>query len=209
MPDDSSATRRLIDRADQGDAAALGELISRHSDAMQGVVRRRLGKQLAGRVDAADVIQEVQQTAVERFSEFCRRRPMPFRLWILKTTHERIVDAERVHLHAQRRSVTRELPLSDASSLCLAQTLQGSPARPDQQLMKQEVAQKIRRCLATLSEADREILMLRCFEGLPNREVATLLELKAETTRKRFTRALLRLRQAFESAGLADTDAVS
>ena len=53
-------------------------------------------------------------------------------------------------------------------------------------------------------ETDREILMLRCFEGLDNQQAATLLELNPETTKKRFTRALLRLQQVLREAGVTE-----
>ena len=65
-----------------------------------------------------------------------------------------------------------------------------------------EQAQTVRRCLAKLAETDREVLMLRIFEGLKNVEVAALLETSPETTKKRFTRALLRLRTLVREAGI-------
>jgi DNA-directed RNA polymerase specialized sigma24 family protein len=46
--------------------------------------------------------------------------------------------------------------------------------------------------------------MLRCFEGLDNREVATLLELNPETTKKRFARALVRLQELLRLAGVTE-----
>jgi RNA polymerase sigma-70 factor (ECF subfamily) len=203
---DSSATCRLIDSAAGGDAVALNDLMSRHADSLQGAVRRRLGRKLAGRVDPSDIVQEAQKTVLERFADYCRRRPMPFRLWLLRTAHERIVDAEREHLHAQKRAVDREMAIPDASSFALASELLASTPGPERQAMRKEVAQQIRRCLALLSEPDREILMFRCFEGLNNREVATLLELKPETTKKRFTRALLRMRRVLNDAGISDIE---
>jgi len=203
---DSSATCQLIESAAGGNAAALNDLMSRHTDSLQGAVRRRLGRNLARRVDPSDIVQETQKTALERFADYCRRRPMPFRLWLLRTAHERIVDAERQHLHAQKRAVDREMAIPDASSFALARELLVSTPGPERQAMRKEVARQIRRCLALLSEPDREILMFRCFEGLNNREVATLLELNPETTKKRFTRALLRMRHALQDAGISDMD---
>lgn len=50
-PTDSSATCQLIESAAGGNAAALNDLMSRHTDSLQGAVRRRLGRNLARRVD--------------------------------------------------------------------------------------------------------------------------------------------------------------
>jgi RNA polymerase sigma-70 factor (ECF subfamily) len=127
---------------------------------------------------------------------------MPFRLWLLRTAHERIVDVERQHLHAQKRAVDRELALPDGSSLAIAQQLLALDSGPAQRAIRNEVAGQVRRCLAQLAESDREILMLRCFEGLNNPDAAAVLGLKPETSKKRFARALLRMRQVLNSAGV-------
>ena len=131
---------------------------------------------------------------------------MPFRLWLLRTAHERLVDVERQHLHAAKRAVQREVPLPDKSSIELARQFVASRSGPETAASRKELAAAVRRCLARLSDNDREILMLRCFEGLRNQEVAVMLELQPETAKKRFTRALLRMQQAMQQAGISEVD---
>ena len=129
---------------------------------------------------------------------------MPFRLWLLKTAHQRLLDYERAHLRA-RRSVHRELPLPDQSSMALIGHLHIATTPTASAILQQrEQAQLVRRCLALLSELDREILLLRVFDGLKNPEVSVLLELPPATTKKRFTRALLRLKGHLRQAGLSE-----
>jgi RNA polymerase sigma-70 factor, ECF subfamily len=142
--------------------------------------------------------------AFRRLEDYLRRRPMPFRLWLLKTAHERLMKIERYHLDASKRSAQREVPLPDSSSLYLGQ-LVARGSTPSVQLGRQELAQRIREVLAQLAEADREIIFLRNFDGLSNADVACLLELSPEAAKKRYARALLRLQQLFGKIGLTES----
>ena len=71
-------------------------------------------------------------------------------------------------------------------------------------LDRSETARRVREAVAGLPEADREVLLMRNFEGLSNQEVAYLLGLDPATASKRHGRALLRLRQALLDGGLAE-----
>jgi RNA polymerase sigma-70 factor (ECF subfamily) len=59
--------------------------------------------------------------------------------------------------------------------------------------------------MASLPEADREILLLRNFEGLTNAEAAQILELEPAAASKRYGRALLKLRQLLLASGLGES----
>ena len=52
---------------------------------------RRIEPSLRSRVDPSDVVQEAQLDAALRLSDFIERRPMPFRLWILRTAIQRLL----------------------------------------------------------------------------------------------------------------------
>ena len=56
-----------------------------------------------------------------------------------------------------------------------------------------ELARRVREAVARLPETNREVLLMRTFEGLSFAEVAYVLHLDAATARKRHGRALLRL----------------
>jgi RNA polymerase sigma-70 factor (ECF subfamily) len=53
--------------------------------------------------------------------------------------------------------------------------------------------------LARLPEADREILLLRCYEELTNQEAAAVLGVDPNTCSQRFGRAIVRLRRLLVS----------
>jgi RNA polymerase sigma-70 factor (ECF subfamily) len=66
------------------------------------------------------------------------------------------------------------------------------------------LAERVAHAVDRLSEADREILLMRHGEALPFEEIACLLELEPAAARKRFGRALLRLQKALSEQGLSE-----
>jgi RNA polymerase sigma-70 factor (ECF subfamily) len=202
---DSESTRQQLERAAAGDPAAFEELFARHRDFLRLVVQLRMSPRLRARVDPSDVVQEAQIDAFRRLRDFLDRRPMPFRLWLRKTVRERLLKAHRQHLEAGRRAAWREVPLPDQSSILLAERLLAGGSGPGRRLDRSETAQLVRRAVAELPEADREVLLMRNFEGLSNQEVAYLLGLDAATASKRHGRALLRLRQVLLAGGFTSS----
>jgi RNA polymerase sigma-70 factor (ECF subfamily) len=79
---DSAERRRLLERAQAGDAEAREQLVARHRPFLHQVVALRFDPRLRTRVDPSDVVQEAQLDAFRRLPDYLRRRPMPFRLWL-------------------------------------------------------------------------------------------------------------------------------
>jgi RNA polymerase sigma-70 factor (ECF subfamily) len=193
---DSAQTRRLLEDAREGRAAAFGELLARHRQFLRDEAGRRMDPRLQPRLDPSDVVQETQLEAFGLIADYLERKPMPFRLWLLKTLHQRLAKAERFHLKAARRSVMKEAPQADRSSLALARQLLASTKSAGQRVREAELAQHVRQELARLSPADREIVLLRNFDGLSNQQAACLLDISTEAAKKRYARAILRLQAA-------------
>jgi RNA polymerase sigma-70 factor, ECF subfamily len=72
---------------------------------------------------------------------------------------------------------------------------------PSGVLEHEEMARRLECVLDQLSEFDREILFLRGMEGISNDQAAARLGVSPAAARKRFTRALLRARQALDQFG--------
>jgi RNA polymerase sigma-70 factor (ECF subfamily) len=130
---------------------------------------------------------------------------MPFHLWARKLAYERLLTARRDHRDAARRSVDREAGWPERSSLLLARPLIAGGPSPSQQAAAREFARLVRRAVAELTEADREILLMRHAEELPYEEIACLLDIEPAAARKRYGRALLRLRQVLSEHGLLES----
>jgi RNA polymerase sigma-70 factor (ECF subfamily) len=198
---DSRETAAMLELIRQGQRHAVDQLLTRHRDDLIGFISVRFDPRLAGRVDPSDVVQESLLEAARRMDDFLERRPMPFRLWLRKTAYERLLDLRRHHRRG-RRSVDREVSLPDRSSLLLARPLLTGGASPGQEMEGREFAERVARAVASLSEADQEVLLMRHGEGMPFEEVACVLGIDSAAARKRFGRALIRLQRLLEERGL-------
>jgi RNA polymerase sigma-70 factor (ECF subfamily) len=203
---DSDQTRRLLDDLRQGDRSALGALLARQRSAMREQVALHLDLRMAARADPSDVVQDAQADLTRRIDDFLARDPMPFHLWARKTVYERLLDLHRHHLRRAKRAAGREVPLPERSSLLLARPLIDNGPSPSQRVAARELAGRVARAVAGLTEADREVLLMRHAEGLPFGEVAMLLGVEPAAARKRFGRALIRLQGALAREGLLEGD---
>ncbi len=205
MTPGSPETELLLQRLREGDQAAFEQLFAEHRPYLHRVIELRLDDRLRGRLDTSDLVQETQMEAFRRLEDYLRRRPMPFRLWLRKTAQERLITAQRQHLGAALRTVDREVPLPDQSSLLLARQFQAAGSTPSQRLEKAELASRMRAVLAELGEADREILVLRNLEELSNQEAAEVLQIEPAAASQRYGRAVLRLRRLLIARGLVES----
>ena len=189
---DSAETQQLLRGIRAGDRRAFDRLFERHRAYLRQVIELRIDPRLKPRFDPSDVVQEAQLDAFERLADYLARKPMPFRVWLRRTAHERLLRIREQHVEAACRAVGREIRLPDRSSLQLAQVLARGPT-PSQQASRRELARQVRHAVARLSETDREVLLMRTFEDLSYRDVGHVLGIEPTAARKRHGRALLRL----------------
>jgi RNA polymerase sigma-70 factor (ECF subfamily) len=202
---DSAVTLDLLLQIRAGDRRAFEQLFARHHAYLHRVVELRLDAKLRSRVDPADVVQEAYLEALRRLTGYLKRPSLPFRLWLRQIACDRAAKARRQHLGAARRALGREVPLPEQSSLVLARQLLAGGPTPSQQLDHRELAQRLRWAVAQLPEADREVVVLRHFEGLSNHEVACLLGIDAAAASKRHGRAMLRLHRVLFEGGMTES----
>jgi len=201
-----SDTRELIRRSHEGDASALDDLFSRHRPRLVRMVRARLDWRLQGRIDPEDVVQAVLAVASCRLASYLRDPRVPFFLWLRLLTGQEIVDLHRHHLGAKARDVRREVPLlhrplPEATSRAIAAHLLGTGTTPSRKVMREQTRQEIQEALERLDPRDREVLVLRHYENLSNREIAHELGIRESAASKRYFRALTRIQQALRSLG--------
>jgi len=194
-PPDPGHEEGLLARVGAGDPTALDELLALHRPLMRRIVEVRLDAALRGRIDASDVVQEAQLEVARRMDDYLDRRPMPFVLWLRQTTLENLLRLRRRHLGAECRSVAREMPLPEGSSVFLARLVLGDDPAALQQLVARELAERVNVAVAALPDSDREVLILRCYEELTNQEAAAVLGIDPNTCSQRFGRAIIRLRR--------------
>jgi RNA polymerase sigma-70 factor (ECF subfamily) len=154
---------------------------------------------LIGRIDADDVLQETWLNAVKRISAFPRDEDLSAFVWFRLIVQQTMIDVRRRHLGAQRRSASREAAPSkwsaESTSFSLSSQLAGTMTSPSEAMMREEAARQLRAQLDQMSALDREVLALRHFEELSNKEAAEVLGLSEQAASVRYVRALKRLQK--------------
>lgn len=192
-------TEQLLQSAKAGDLRAREELFGRFRGRLRKMVSLRIDRRVAARIDASDVVQEAMVDACRRLGDYLDRPQRAFYPWLRQITWDRLVDLQRRHIGAEKRSVLREQAcsrnLSDESVSELAQNLLHSTISPAQRVIRGEMFTRVRQLLEQLSPSDRELLLLRHLEQLSMAEIADVLEIAEPAVRTRHLRALRRLRQ--------------
>jgi RNA polymerase sigma-70 factor (ECF subfamily) len=189
-------TEALIERAQEGDAAAKQQLLANHRDRLRRMVAVHIDRRLAARVDPSDVVQEALAEAARKLPDYLRQRPLPFYPWLRRLAWERLMKLHQRHIVAAKRSVNREVhcPLPDESALELAHCVLAPGPSPSGQALLAEMRGRVRGAMARLSERDCEVLVLRYLEQLSTGEIAAVLGITAGAVKVRHLRALERIR---------------
>jgi RNA polymerase sigma-70 factor (ECF subfamily) len=197
MTGDGGNTDMLLDRARDGDGAAIQRLLAQHRSRLRRMVAVRMDPRVAARIDASDVVQEALVDATRKLPEYLERGGCAFYPWLRRIAWERLVKLHRFHIDAQRRSVNREanvqMRLSDRSTVLLADQLAASGTSIPGQMVRRELHERVRTALDRLPAQHREVVVLRNLEQLTFREVAEVLHTTEAAARSRYGRAIERL----------------
>ncbi len=192
-------TRLLLADAGRGQPEAVNRLLDRHRESLRQLVRLRLDRVIARRVDASDIVQDVLLEANQRLGDYLADPRLPFHLWLRHLAKDRMIDMHRQHRRAQRRSLDREQPLAgeanaEHSAFDLAGQLIDQELTPAAANIRRELEARFLAAVDQLEEDDRDIILMRHFEQLGNSDVALALGVTPATAGMRHLRALRKLR---------------
>lgn len=192
-------TEQLIQRATGGDVSARHQLIDRFRDRLRQMVALRLDPRLKPRVDPSDIVQDALIVANQRLDEFLTHRRVGFYPWLRQFAWEELVKRHQYHT-ARKRNVRLEFRAnySDDSLRNFAEQFAKSGSGPASRAIRAEMRDRVREAMNQLSDADREVLVLRYMEHLTSEESAEVLGCSAGAIRARLLRALQRLRAQFD-----------
>jgi RNA polymerase sigma-70 factor (ECF subfamily) len=114
---------------------------------------------------------------------------------------ERLIQLHRQHLHAQRRSVRREVaafPLPEESELLLAERLATSATGASGFALRKEIQARVRAAVEDLPDVSREVVVLRHFEELSFDEITAVLGISEAAVYSRYRRAVEQLAQLLQ-----------
>lgn len=199
VSEDSNEVERCLERMRQGDSAALADLFDIFRPKLTRMIELRIGDQLAARIDANDVMQEAFVDAAKKIDGYLRDCPTSIFVWLRGIAIDRLQRMQRDHLGAQCRAAGREVQLPQGSSLLFATNLVDVES-PSRHLQHSELREFVRLSIQLLSDEDREVVLMRHFEGLSNGQVAEILNINRSTAAMRHGRALVRLQKILNSS---------
>lgn len=186
----------------------LTELFTEQRERLLRIAAVRLDTRLANRVDVDDVLQETWLAAMRRLQHY-RADRAPLFVWVRMVLVQTLTDLARRQLGAKRRGGANELSLHDDANgddVGLLGRLLSTVTSPTRAVARAEQAERLTRRLAALAPIDREILLLRHFEGLGNGEAAAVLGVHKAAATNRHLRALARLHEALRAEGIESID---
>jgi RNA polymerase sigma-70 factor (subfamily 1) len=185
----------LVDRCQDGDMAAFGELCNRYRDRLVRYVRRNMSEKGHSRTSPEDVVQDALLTISRKIMTLEYRGLGAFEAWMLQICDGKIRDWIR-HLEAAKRDVARERSLLDGDEHALAQgaRLLPEPGTPSRHAYRGEKGVIVDALLDQLSERHGRVLRLRHLRGLSFGEIGREMEISEDAAKALYGRAALRFK---------------
>ena len=179
-PSTPEAFDALLARAQRGDRQALERVLSVVAPSVY-----RFGMRMCRNVhDAEDVLQDTLIAMADHLRDFEGRSSLSSWVFVLARS-----------ACARRRRSRKDQPHADETEL--AQKADAGPT-PEAQTADLELAHALSDALDTLSEDQREVILLRDVEGLTAPEAAAALEIGVDALKSRLHRAREALRTALQ-----------
>ncbi|MHC4697391.1 MAG: RNA polymerase sigma factor [Planctomycetota bacterium] len=183
----------LIDRAVNGDAAALERLLLAYYDRLEARIARKLPAWLHGVVAAEDVLQQAFFEAFRAVGSFRPRGKFAFYRWLATIADRRLQDAIKAERAAKRGGAARAATPANMgidSTDDLIDLLAGSTRTPSRSAARHEAAGAVHAAVAGLKDDYRQVIHLRYVQGLPVAEVAQAMNRTENAVHKLSRRAL-------------------
>lgn len=174
----------LLNRYLTGDRSAISQLIERHSNRVRDYIRMMVKDHDL----ADDILQETLIKAVRVIDQGRYADTGKFLSWVLRIAHNQVID----HFRSQRNA--RTMSEKEAGYDVLG-TLRFADATVEDRMVAEQIEADVRRLIDHLPEEQREVVMLRYYDGLSFQEIADQTEVSINTALGRMRYALINLRK--------------
>lgn len=191
------STATLFGDAREGNLEARRALVARYYDRVVRIARARSGPQVRSLVETGDLTHNVFLSILSDIGQIEIRSESELLRWLVLEVERRTKDLLR-HATAQRRDVRRNDPIDRDAEL-----RQVTGAGPLTRASDTEEQSLLDDCVHTLSEGDRELIVLRDYEGHAWDEVARLTgRASPDAARVAHKDAMRRLARALKARGV-------
>jgi RNA polymerase sigma-70 factor, ECF subfamily len=177
----------LLRAARDGSPEALDRLYASVAGRLLTLVRLRMGPSLRAHLESRDILQATLLKSFQHIDEFEGEGSASLMAWLARIAENEIRD--RADYHARgRRDGARDVPL-DGEGL----TIRAPGRSPLSVAVLHEDAERLERALERLEPSHREVILLRKFEELSFREIASRMDRSEDACRMLLARALTAL----------------
>jgi RNA polymerase sigma-70 factor (ECF subfamily) len=178
----------LVEACRAGETSAFDILVARWEDKIRGVAYRVLGSE----DEARDVAQEAFLKAYRGVVAF--KQEARFSSWLYQIA----LNLCRDRLRRRKTRATVSLEEAEATGTVIVETRPGAHER----LQQLDLAHTVRRAIEALPDEQREVVVLKEYQGLTFLEIAQTLEVPVSTVKTRLYRGLGQLRLRLEREGI-------
>lgn len=180
------ADEELIALLQSGDSGSLGILVQRWERPLFRFVYRMLPK----KEEAQDICQETFLKVASKSRLF--RKGSRFSTWMYQIA----LNLTRDHLRKKNRWSTLVVAADDGQEDRSPARVVGQALTPDVELERKDTCEAVRRALMKLPAEQKEVLVLKEYQGLKFREIAELLSCPESTVKSRMYYGLKGLKSA-------------
>jgi RNA polymerase sigma-70 factor, ECF subfamily len=182
----------LIRDAVNGDKVALQGLLLIHYSAIEKTIGQNLGAELAAKLEAQDLVQEVLVAAYQEINHFSPSDAGSFRAWLKRIATNRVIDAARKFRRAKRGGQALHLDIDRSATESLDEIWdwvfsESNP--PDWVARRREEREAVQVCLARLQCDQRDAVIAFYFEHRDTQEIAERMDRSPGAVRELLRRA--------------------
>ncbi len=188
----SSIEEEFIERLKNSDADAFDTLVTRYSADIYALVFRLTENP----EEAADLTQETFLRALKAIKNF--RGEADLKTWLFRIA---INESRNRFRWWKRRKIEKIISLdapAGNSETALSETFSSDSANPEQEILRVEREDALRRALQSLPEIFRRAVVFCDIEGLSYEEIASALEINVGTVKSRIARGREELRRKLQ-----------
>jgi len=182
---------QLMLRYQRGDARAFEVLLSRHYQPLYNFLLRYTGN----RATAEELLQDVFTRVVRSAKEYKKRAK--FTTWVYTIARNITIDHSRRQKFRRHRSLDEPVGQAGEGRAMLETVADDSPTGlGDRSLADTQFKAHLSRALDAMNVDQREVFLLRHFQNLGFKEIATIVNTSENTVKSRMRYALEFLRNA-------------
>ena len=188
----SHKTSAILRRLQEHGQEELTRLFMSHRPYLRRLIAARLHASLLRRLDASDIVQEVYMRASKTLSDYLASPTIHPIVWLRILCKQLLAENVRKQCRDKRNPALETQDIGDAIIL---DELANSWLSAGEALTRAEQIEQVRCIVESMPETDREIIDMRHADGYSFREIADQLEVRMETAKKRYYRAIERFRK--------------